>query len=107
MKPTCGLVAALLVAVLAPARSASADEALRSRVRAYRVAHEVDIVRELIDFLTIPNVASNDADIRRNADHLVRLLAERGIRARLLESPAGGPPAVYGELRTPGARRTV
>lgn len=107
MRPLHGLVAALILAVLAPARSAGADEALRRRVRAFRVAHETDILRELMDFLTMPNVASDSANIRRNADHLMKLLAERGIRARLLESPAGGPPAVYGELRTPGARRTV
>jgi acetylornithine deacetylase/succinyl-diaminopimelate desuccinylase-like protein len=107
MKPLYGLVAALILAVLAPARTATADEALRRRVRAFRVAHEVDIVRELMGFLTIPNVGGDRANLRRNADHLVQLLAERGIRARLLASPAGGPPAVYGELRTPGARRTV
>jgi acetylornithine deacetylase/succinyl-diaminopimelate desuccinylase-like protein len=35
------------------------------------------------------------------------MMTTRGIAARLLESPAGGPPAVYGELRTPGATRTV
>jgi acetylornithine deacetylase/succinyl-diaminopimelate desuccinylase-like protein len=29
------------------------------------------------------------------------------VSTRLLESPAGGPPAVYGELRTPGATRTI
>jgi acetylornithine deacetylase/succinyl-diaminopimelate desuccinylase-like protein len=35
------------------------------------------------------------------------MLQRRGVAAQLLESPGGGPPAVYGELRTPGATRTV
>ncbi|MDQ3949083.1 MAG: M20/M25/M40 family metallo-hydrolase, partial [Gemmatimonadota bacterium] len=37
---------------------------------------------------------------------LVAMLEQRGARARLLESP-GSPPAVYGELTTPGVTRTV
>jgi acetylornithine deacetylase/succinyl-diaminopimelate desuccinylase-like protein len=35
------------------------------------------------------------------------MLERRGVTARLLESPGGGPPAVFGELAAPGARRTV
>jgi acetylornithine deacetylase/succinyl-diaminopimelate desuccinylase-like protein len=106
MKLPYSLVVALLIA-LVPLRTAAADDTLRTRVRAFRAANEARILRELTDFLTIPNVAADDANIRRNAAQLVRMLGTRGIKARLLESPAGGPPAVYGELRTPGARRTV
>jgi acetylornithine deacetylase/succinyl-diaminopimelate desuccinylase-like protein len=63
------------------------------------------VVRELFDLLAIPNVASDSVNIRRNAELLVRMLERRGASARLLEG--SGPPAVYGELRAPGARRTV
>jgi len=35
------------------------------------------------------------------------MMTARGITSRLLESPSGGPPAVYGELRAPGATKTV
>jgi acetylornithine deacetylase/succinyl-diaminopimelate desuccinylase-like protein len=38
--------------------------------------------------------------------HARALLERRGVTARLLESP-GSPPAVFGELTVPGARRTV
>lgn len=34
------------------------------------------------------------------------MMAMRGIDAKLLEAP-GSPPAVYGEIRTPGAKRTL
>ena len=35
------------------------------------------------------------------------MLAARGVAARILESPGGGSPAVYGELASPGATKTV
>jgi acetylornithine deacetylase/succinyl-diaminopimelate desuccinylase-like protein len=75
-------------------------------VRAWRQAHEAEIVRELADLVRLPNLARDKAAIRANADHLVSLLTRRGLDARLLETE-GAPPAVYGELRVPGARRTV
>jgi len=80
--------------------------AVRAEVRRYRNAHDVEILRELADLLAIPNLATDSVNIRANARHLVGMLERRGIRARLLESP-GSPPAVYGELDTPGATRTV
>ncbi len=82
-------------------------DALRTRVRAYRTAHDTSIVRELRDFVAIPNVASDTANIRRNAERLRTMMESRGIAAKILDSPTGGSPAVYGELSTPGATRTV
>ena len=99
------LYRALLVTALAV--SSLSGQSLRSRVDAYRSTHDVEIVRELSDFLAIRNLASDSINIRRNAQHLLTLMSQRGIEGRLLESPAGGPPAVFGELRTPGATRTV
>lgn len=80
---------------------------LRTSVQSYVYGHDVEIVRELSDFLAIPNLASDASNIGRNAAHLVEMMKARGITSRLLESPNGGPPAVYGELRTPGATKTV
>lgn len=82
-------------------------DALRAKIDAYRATHDVTIVRELGSFLAIPNLAGDGANIRRNADQLLAMMRTRGIAARLLESPSGGPPAVYGELTVPGASRTV
>src|SRR4029079_2879159 len=42
----------------------------------------------------------------RNAAAVIELLRRRGVTARTLEGDAG-PPAGYGELRTPGATRTI
>ncbi len=102
------IVTWLTVAIAAPAFPQSpAGDALRTRVRAYRAAHDTSIVRELRDFVAIPNVASDTANIRRNADRLRAMLGARGITSKTLESPEGGSPAVYGELLTPGATKTV
>ncbi|MEX2151713.1 MAG: M20/M25/M40 family metallo-hydrolase [Gemmatimonadaceae bacterium] len=79
---------------------------VRAAVRAYQQAHDVEIVRELATFLAIPNLASDSVNIRRNARHIVQMLERRGIRGQVLETP-GAPPAVYGELRSPGATRTI
>jgi acetylornithine deacetylase/succinyl-diaminopimelate desuccinylase-like protein len=94
----------------APAASgAPAPERLRELVRAYRLRHDKEIVGELAAFAALRNVArdrSGMADVSANADALAAMLQRRGIAARRLEVP-GSPPAVFGELRAPGARRTV
>src|SRR5687767_8934269 len=79
---------------------------VRAGVRAYAQANDVAVLRELVEFLAIPNLASDSVNIRRNARHIMQMLERRGARAQLLETP-GAPPAVFGELRTPGATRTV
>jgi len=94
-----------VLAVVAWSSTARSEE-LRARVQQYRERNEAVIVRELADFVAIPNVNSDTANIGRNAERLVEMLRKRGVAARLLQQP-DAPPAVYGELRTPNARRTV
>ncbi len=74
--------------------------------RAWRQAHERAIVSEFFDLLAIPNLASDAPNVRRNAAAIVKILEKRGVQAKLLEVP-GAPPAVYGEIRRPNARRTI
>ncbi|HET7586128.1 MAG TPA: M20/M25/M40 family metallo-hydrolase [Gemmatimonadaceae bacterium] len=80
--------------------------ALRDRIRAYRVAHEGSIVRELAELVAIPNVARDSAGIRRNVAHLSTMLERRGFQVRELAAEGGSPP-LLAELRVPGARRTI
>jgi acetylornithine deacetylase/succinyl-diaminopimelate desuccinylase-like protein len=81
-------------------------QAQTPQVRQWRQANEHALLREYVDFLAIPNVATREADIRRNATHLVEMMRRRGLNPRLLESE-GSPPAVYGEWTVPGATRTI
>ncbi len=98
---------AVAAVALVPLRgSAGAPPELRDQVEQYRRGAQAAILRELAEFVAIPNVASDLPDIQRNADHLAGMLRARGVAARLLDNP-GAPPAVFGELRSPGARRTV
>jgi acetylornithine deacetylase/succinyl-diaminopimelate desuccinylase-like protein len=68
--------------------------------------NEDRIVRELTEFLSIPNVANDTPNIQKNAARLVEMLEARGIETHLL--PIGGRgPVVFGKLTAPNATRTV
>lgn len=75
-------------------------------VRTYRSAHETQIVSELVAFLSIPNIATDSVNIDRNASLLIEMMSRRGIQATRLPG-ANSPPVVFGELKTPGATRTI
>ena len=74
-------------------------------VRTWVEANRQPILRELVELLSIPNVAADRANIRRNAEHLRAMFQKRGFGAELLET--AGNPLVYAELRVPGAKRTL
>jgi acetylornithine deacetylase/succinyl-diaminopimelate desuccinylase-like protein len=76
------------------------------QVRQYRIQHDLPILKEFCRLLSIPNVASDSSNIRRNADLLQAMLERRLIHTQLLQIE-NAPPAVFGELRFPGAIRTV
>lgn len=91
------------ILALAVMLSAPAAASPREWVEAHREA----ILSEYLPLLAIPNVASNHADIRRNAEHIVAMMERRGLAPRLLESADGeAAPLIYGEWRVPGASRT-
>lgn len=77
-------------------------------VREYRQANEHKILNEFVSLLSIPNVATDTANIRRNAEVIIAMMEKRGLSPRLLEGrDAGVPPVVYGEWKVPGAKRTI
>ena len=72
--------------------------------RDWRASHEADSLSEYRELLAIPNVTRNLPDMRRNAEMLQRMFAKRGVPLQMLEVP-DVPPALFGELRVPGATR--
>src|SRR5277367_574336 len=74
--------------------------------RRWRETHERAIINEYFQLLSIPNIATDQVNIRRNADLIVAMLKKRGVDARLVEAPDVNP-VVFGEIRTPGATRTI
>jgi acetylornithine deacetylase/succinyl-diaminopimelate desuccinylase-like protein len=101
------LCAALTLQAHAQTATGAAADPLAAKVRAYRQSHDVEIMGEFTALLAIPNLAPDSTNIRRNAERVIAMLGARGIEGRLLDGPAGAPPAVFGELRTPGATRTI
>ena len=65
-------VAFLVLIAVAP--GAAWAQAVTPAVRAWRQQHEAEIVRELTTLVAIPNLASDAANIRRNADALRSML---------------------------------
>ena len=77
----------------------------RTTVERYVGEHQQEILGELVSLLSIPNVASDKPNIRRNAQLLSEMLRRRGFASEILETDVN--PLVYGELRVPGASRTI
>jgi len=81
---------------------------LQEKVRAWRIAEEGRLIDEFREFVAIPNMTVDRANIRRNADFIVAMMKRCGIEARLLTSAAQNVnPVVFGEVKVPGATRTL
>jgi acetylornithine deacetylase/succinyl-diaminopimelate desuccinylase-like protein len=100
---TAGPVAAQETAT--PSSAAATGQVDYGALRQWVTAHGAQILRELVSFVSIPDVASDSADIRRNAAWLERAMNRRGIQTRLVET--GGSPLLIGYLPAAGATRTV
>jgi acetylornithine deacetylase/succinyl-diaminopimelate desuccinylase-like protein len=77
-----------------------------SEIRIWREANETRVMDELRALLSIPNFASDTANIQRNAEKLDEMLHARGFETQLLPISGRGP-VVFGKLETPGATRTI
>lgn len=101
-----GLVSAV-TAKSARAQENSGAKNVVAAVRAYRTAHEAQIVREFVDLLSIPNTASDAANIQKNADQIEQMLKSRGFDVKELATAERRGPVVFGELDSPGAQHTI
>lgn len=88
---------------------ALAQSAETLTIRQYETQHAGDVIKEFVKFLSIPNVASDTANIRKNAAFIVEMMQKRGIQnIQLLDASTNGtPPVVYGEVKVPGAKQTL
>jgi acetylornithine deacetylase/succinyl-diaminopimelate desuccinylase-like protein len=101
---------ALIAAVLASPLALIAQTTPPQAARAYTTPRQSELTQQFSNFLTIPNVAADPANLRRNAEFLVAQLQQRGAEAKLFTAPglpATTPPVVWGEIKTPGAKRTI
>ncbi len=79
------------------------------KIRNYGAQNAGRIVQDFRAFLAIPNVARDTVNIRKNAAFIMDMMTKRGIgNVQLLPaSSAGTPPAVFGEVKVPGATQTL
>src|SRR5258707_10941520 len=101
----CILLVSLLAAGVAAQTFTPANPAALA-ARRWREQHERVIVDEFVTLLAIPNIAADRANIQRNAETIAAMMQKRGIASKLVAVP-GGNPVVFGEMKTPGATRTI
>jgi acetylornithine deacetylase/succinyl-diaminopimelate desuccinylase-like protein len=79
------------------------------KIRSIQKAEQKKWMDEYMSFLAIPNIASDTFHIRKNALYLEDMMRRRGISNVQLLQPdtKTAPPAVYGEIITPGAKQTL
>jgi acetylornithine deacetylase/succinyl-diaminopimelate desuccinylase-like protein len=101
MKTALVLSFLLLVASLRAEPAAVANQ-----TRAWRVVHEKQILGEFAELLSVPNIASDKANIQRNAEVIKTLCEKRGLTAKLV-TVEGAPPVVVADLAAPNAKRRI
>jgi acetylornithine deacetylase/succinyl-diaminopimelate desuccinylase-like protein len=96
-------IVALGASLLLIAASDAAPQS--SSIAAWRAAHEREIVDELLQLVSIPNVAGDEAGIRRNAEQLEALFTKRGFQVEKTDGP--GSPVVLARLDAPSPRGVI
>ena len=80
---------------------------LKSRVERYRLDHEAAIVGQLDELTRLKSVAADPQGLLAMAGALEQALKKRGFEVAALPTAPGFPPAVFGALKVPNAKRTV
>jgi acetylornithine deacetylase/succinyl-diaminopimelate desuccinylase-like protein len=95
------LVATLLLSITVSA--APTQEVMR--VREWRSKNERQILTELIQLVSLPNIAANKADIVKNADALTSMFEKRGFSVKRITTP--GSPVLVAERVSPKPAGTL
>jgi acetylornithine deacetylase/succinyl-diaminopimelate desuccinylase-like protein len=75
------------------------------KVREWRAAHERQILAELMQLVSLPNIAANKADILKNADALTAMFEKRGFAVTRIITP--GSPLLVARRDAPNAIGTL
>jgi acetylornithine deacetylase/succinyl-diaminopimelate desuccinylase-like protein len=97
-----GVTAAILLATVLIGAAPSAEVL---RVREWRARNERKIVAELMQLVALPSIASNKADISKNADALTVMFEKRGFAVKRIATP--GSPVVVAERVASPTRGTL
>lgn len=89
--------------------SVSAQNSELDKLRSSHLNRHHELLQEYVQFCALPNTWNDPEQLRQNAAFIVDMMKKRGIsNARTVEvNIPGAIPAVYGEVLTPGATRTL
>jgi len=93
-------------ALLAVSTCASAQSPRLQPVKNYVTAHQEQIVREYLAYLSVPDLHGDLANLSRNADLLKEMFAKRDLHPEVWTFEKAAP-VVYGEKIVPGATHTI
>lgn len=98
----------IFICLLLSLEGFSQDAALQ-KIRAYRNSQQHAVMNDFISFLSIPNIASDQQNIIRNASWIAQYMRANGIKnvQYLQGNDTQTPPVVYGDIETPGAKSTI
>ena len=99
------LALACLFAIITTVSVLAAPSANVLRVREWRAKNEKQILAELFQLISLPNLAANRADIVKNAELLTAMFEKRGFNVRRFETK--GNPVVFARKTSAVAKGTI
>ena len=86
----------------------SFSQTIQQKVNQYTKENEKKLIEEYLQFVSIPNVTRDTVNILRNAAFIKKMMEQRGIKAEFLTGTTPNvSPAVFGEIKVPGAKTTL
>ncbi len=83
-------------------------QTVQDKVKQFVQSNEISMISEYMRFVAIPDVSSDSVNIPLNAAFIQKMMQQRGIKSELLHGTTRGVnPAVYGEIKVSGAKRTI
>ncbi len=88
---------------------AHSQSATTLKIRSVREQKENQWLQEYISFLSIPNIAADSSGLQKNAAFIMQMMQKRNLQhiQLLYANNKNIPPAIYGEVNTPGATKTL
>jgi acetylornithine deacetylase/succinyl-diaminopimelate desuccinylase-like protein len=80
----------------------------QQKINQFVKLNEKKLMDEYIQFVSIPNVTRDTVNIHRNVAFIKSMMEQRGIKTELLDGTTPNvSPAVFGEVKIPGATTTL
>src|SRR6266542_2530559 len=82
-------------------------QTVQDKVKQFVQSNEKGMISEYKRFVAIPDVSSDSVNIPLNAAFIQNMMEQRGIKSEVLHGTTRDVnPAVYGEIKLSGAKRT-